>query len=294
MGSWCDQRQADPFSTSLNVILEFLPELLHKRYKYHTIGVYRSTISNFHQPIDGIVIGEHPLMSKFMKGVYSMCPPSGAQILCDMGCEPGLEFFENMSPSRKVNSETINVKTSDFSSTSAARSSSVHKMDLRFRQFKSNGVLFKIPELTKCSGPKRPFKELFLVSFPPDRRLCFVKYFKRYQKLTERLRNNSNYNSSRLFLSYIKPHRPVSSSTIAQWVKSVLTLSGINTESFSAHSTRAAASSAAAGAGVALKDIMNAADWTNESTFKKFYHKPVFSASFGRGVLGLSSITCPR
>ena len=70
---------------------------------------------------------------------------------------------------------------------------------------------------------------------------------------------------------------------------SVLTLSGINTESFSAHSTRAAASSAAARAGVALKNIMNAADWTNESTFKKFYHKPLFSASFGRGVFGLQA-----
>ena len=76
--------------------------------------------------------------------------------------------------------------------TSAARSSSVHKMDLRFRQFKSNGVLFKIPVLTKCSDLKRPLKEYFLVSFPPDRRLCFVKYLKRYEKVTERLRNNSN------------------------------------------------------------------------------------------------------
>ena len=108
-----------------------------------------------------------------------------------MGCEPGLEFFENMSPSRKVNSETINVKTSNFSSTATARSSSVHKMDLRFRQFKSNGVLFKIPELTECSGPKRPLKELSLVSISPDRRLRFVKYLKRYEKVTERLRNNS-------------------------------------------------------------------------------------------------------
>ena len=64
-------------------------------------------------------------------------------------------------------------------------------MDLRFRQFKSNGVLFKILELTKCSGPKRPLKELCLVSFSPDRRLCFVKYLKRYERGTERLRNNS-------------------------------------------------------------------------------------------------------
>ena len=45
--SWCVQRQVDPLSRSLTVIPEFLPELLHKGYKYHTIGVYRSTISNF-------------------------------------------------------------------------------------------------------------------------------------------------------------------------------------------------------------------------------------------------------
>ena len=207
-----------------------------------------------------------------------------------MGCEPGLEFLKTWAPAEKLTLKQLTLKLVTLAAlTSADRSSSVHKMDLRFRQFKSNGVLFKIPELTKCSGPKRPLKELFLVSFPPDRRLCFVKYLKRNEKVTERLRNNSNYNSSRLFLSYIKPHRPVSSSTIARWVKSVLTLSGINTESFSAHSTRAAALSAAARAGVALKDIMNADDWTNESTFKKFYHKPVFSASFGRGVLGLQA-----
>ena len=53
----------------------------------------------FHQPIDGIVIGKHPLMSKFMKGVYSMCPLEPKYFV--MGCEPGLEFFENMSPQRK-------------------------------------------------------------------------------------------------------------------------------------------------------------------------------------------------
>ena len=281
--SWCDQRQVDPFSTSLNVILEFLAELLHKGYKYRTIGVYRSTISNFHQPIDGIVIGKHPLMSKFMKWVYSMCPPE-PKYFVTWDVNQVLSFLKTWAPAEKLALKQLTLKLETLAAlTSAARSSSVHKMDLRFRQFKSNGVLFKIPELTKCSGPKRPLKELFLVSFPPDRRLCFVKYLKRYEKVTERLRNNSNYNSSRLFLSYIKPHRPVSSSTIARWVKSVLTLSGINTDSFSAHSTRAAASSAAARAGVALKDIMNAADWTNESTFKKFYHKPVFSASFGRG-----------
>ena len=213
--SWCDQRQVDPFTTSLNVILEFLAELLHKGYKYRTIGVYRSAISNFHQPIDGIVIGKHPLMSKFIKGVYSMCPPEPKYFVTS-DVNQVLSFFKTWAPAEKLTLKQLTLKLVTLAAiTSAARSSSVHKMDLHSRQFKSNGVLFKIPELTKCSGPKRPLEELFLVSFPPDRRLCFVKYLKRYEKVTERLRNNSNYNSSRLFLSYIKPHRPVSSSTIA-------------------------------------------------------------------------------
>ena len=186
--SWCDQRQVDPFSTSLNVILEFLAELLHKGYRYRTIGVYRSTISNFHQPIDGIVIGKHPLMSKFMKGVYSMCPPE-PKYFVTWDVNQVLSFLKTWAPTEKLTLKQLTLKLVTLAAlTSAARSSSVHKMDLRFRQFKSNGVLFKISELTKCFGPKRPLKELFLVSFPPDSRLCFVKYLKRYEKVTERLR----------------------------------------------------------------------------------------------------------
>ena len=192
------------------MILEFLADLLHKGYKYRTIGVYRSTVSNIYQPIDGVVIGKHPLMSKFMKGVYSMCPPE-PKYFVTWDVNQVLSFLKTWAAAEKLTLKQLTLKLVTLAALiSAARSSSVHKMDLRLRQFKSNGVLFKIPELTKCSS------------------------------------------SNRLFLSYIKPHRPVSSSTIAQWVKSVVTLSGINTESFSAHSTRAAASSAAARAGIAL------------------------------------------
>ena len=55
-------------------------------------------------------------MSKSMKGVYSMCPPK-PKYFVTWDVNQVLSFFENMGPSEKVNSETINVKTSDFSST---------------------------------------------------------------------------------------------------------------------------------------------------------------------------------
>ena len=87
-----------------------------------------------------------------------------------------------------------------------------------------------------------------------------------------------------LFISYVKPHKPVTSATIARWVKTVLSLAGIDSV-FTVHSTRGASASAAARARVALSDIMEAADWSRESTFKKFYHRPTQKSAFTMGVL---------
>ena len=43
--------------------------------------------------------------------------------------------------------------------------------------------------------------------------------------------------------------------------------------------------SAAANAGIAMDDILKAADWSSEKVFSKFYYKPVRSGAFGSAVL---------
>ena len=58
---------------------------------------------------------------------------------------------------------------------------------------------------------------------------------------------------------------------------------GIDMSLFSPHSTRAAATSAAARMNVS---ISTTAGWTGDSTFKKFYHKPVrMNCDFGSALL---------
>ena len=49
---------------------------------------------------------------------------------------------------------------------------------------------------------------------------------------------------------------------------------GIDTSIFKAHSTRGAATTAAANAGITTEDILKAADWSSDTVFKKFYYKP--------------------
>ena len=78
-----------------------------------------------------------------------------------------------------------------------------------------------------------------------------------------------------MFISYQNPHEPVSSSTISRWIKCTLTMAGIDTSVFSAHSNCSAATSTAGRHTLPFKDIMKAASWRRESTFRKFYYKPL-------------------
>ena len=48
---------------------------------------------------------------------------------------------------------------------------------------------------------------------------------------------------------------------------------------------RGAATSAAARAGVTMTDIMQAADWSAESVFRRFHYQPSHDVSYGRTVL---------
>jgi len=58
--SWCIGKQADPFRCSLILILEFLSESYEKGLQYNTLAGYRSAISAFHEPINGVTVGKHP------------------------------------------------------------------------------------------------------------------------------------------------------------------------------------------------------------------------------------------
>ena len=167
----------------------------------------------------------------------------------------------------------------------ASRADLLHKLDLQYRVYKKDGVLFRVPQLTKTGKPSKPPIEVFFPAFPQDRRLCVVNCLKNYEKKTAKYRSISSETRTPLFISFIKPHAPVSLTTISRWLKSVPALAGIDTALFQGHSVRSAAASAGKKLGVSSAEIMKVADWSRESTFLKFYYKPTEDTSFGRTVL---------
>ena len=90
-----------------------------------------------------------------------------------------------------------------------------------------------------------------------------------------------------LFISYVKPHRSVTRTSIARWIKLIMQKSGIDVSIFQPHSTRSASTSTAFQQGVSVPDILKKADWSNASVFHRFYNRPRVHADFAQAILSV-------
>ena len=102
---------------------------------------------------------------------------------------------------------------------------------------------------------------------------------------------NKNGQKQLLLLHTLAPHQEVKKSTVAGCIKAILGSAGIDTNLFTAHSTRAASTSKAKVKGLSLEDILKRGNWSNKSTWQKHYHKFVSneSAQFQKSI-GLGSL----
>ena len=137
-----------------------------------------------------------------------------------------------------------------------------------------DGVTFHLPELTKTSKVGSTLKSSIHASFPSNPKLCVVGFLKEYEKRTLGFRPTNPSMPNKLLLSHIKPHKPISSATLGRWLKEIISRAGIVTGIFKAHSVRGTAATSSFNMRIPLQDILNLADWSTDSTFRRFYYKP--------------------
>ena len=85
-----------------------------------------------------------------------------------------------------------------------------------------------------CSRACSPY--YFIAAFTEDLSLCPRLCLQQYEETTKELRPKDG--SQQLLIATVAPHKPVVSSTIARWLKEVLSASGVDVSIFQAHSTR--------------------------------------------------------
>ncbi|XP_074651617.1 uncharacterized protein LOC141906272 [Tubulanus polymorphus] len=232
---------------------------INKTLSYSAVNTARSAVAQIVEVVgryNSMSIGAHPLVSRFMKGLYNLRPPQLTLKLVML-----LSLIMAARP---------------------AQSLSLLRLDQMIKENENYKFYFGRTDLKQS---QRGY-------IPPD--VCIKKYYVNrlicaHLALSEYIRRTKDIRESepRLFVSYVKPYKAVSRDTISRWVKTAMSQAGIDTKVFKPHSVRAAATSKAKLNDVPLEDILKTAGWSNAATFAKYYGKPIKhdSQNFVEGVL---------
>ena len=287
--SWCNERGSDPISGDIHEVVNFLAHLFQQGYQYRSLNSYRSAISSVHEKVDGYEVGQHPLVTRLIKGAFHERPPQ-PRYSATWDVSQVTAYLESMGNNDNLPNDQLTHKTVILLAlTRPSRSTDLANLDLDHRRYSPEGVTFIPTKLAKQSKQSKPLTEFFFPCFPGNKLLCPVTTLRAYEERTKGKRGD--HNRAQLFIALIKPHNPVTSPTIARWIRTILSKAGIDTDTFKAHSTRSAAVSTAASIGLTTNDILNAADWSSESVFRKFYYRPEAKNTFGIAVLSKQATT---
>ncbi|KAK4016306.1 hypothetical protein OUZ56_031255 [Daphnia magna] len=268
--SWCFPRNQDPLSASPTVVANFLADFSVKR-SYSSVNVARSMLSSTLSLKPGSVdrVGKDPLVVNLLKGLYNNSP-STPKYIVTWNPDTVLSFFDVQAATDLSLLELSRKCVTLIALCSLLRTCEIASILLDSVSISDSKLSFTLGRQRKAQH-SGPLKQFSIDSWPANIAICPVFCVNSYMERTAELR--ATRNSSFLFISSTKPHSAVSPSTVGRWIKDQLGLAGIDTSSFTAHSTRGAAASKAARSGLPIQTILDHGHWARESTFARFYHR---------------------
>ncbi len=287
--NWCRAHHVDPVHCQVVSVLEFLQDKLSSGTCPGTLRVYVAAISACHVLIDGVSVGKHPLVARYIRGAKRLRPPTRATVpLWDLAIV--LEGLV-MTPFEPLESAPVRFLTLKMfflmAITSLKRVGDLQALSI------SPSCLDFAPGLTKVILhphpnylPKVPFSTMNPVvlealcpppfTTPEQERLhllCPVRALQIYVHCTSQWRK-----SEHLFICYGGRNWGVAATkhTVSHWVRNAIALAyeargRASLLGVRAHSTRGVSSSTALARCVPLQQVCDAAGWSSLQTFVRFY-----------------------
>ena len=184
-----------------------------------------------------------------------------ASISCKLEC---LNFFTvagNYSEIGRCANLRISTKSSHFIIN--------RYIEVRYIQFHSSATFLYIFNDLKVPR-QRPCFVITLPSRSDDDRLRTSELLQFYIEKTKPFWLDQHY---KLFLSRRPPQKPVTTDTLARWIRSIMQKAGLNTDIFSGHSVSGASASYALSKNDSIDTILQAEDWLWLHTFNKHYNR---------------------
>ena len=156
---------------------------------------------------------------------------------------------------------------------SVTRSSELKILDTKYMAQETDKVVFYLNRAPKNHNKLGKLPNPLIFNAFEDTTLCPVASVREYIARTKTLRDTTV--DTQFFLATIKPHRGTTGATIGTWLKAILERVRLDTAIFNGHSTRAASTSSVRGKGASIADIIKTGNWSNSSTWQKFYNRNI-------------------
>lgn len=282
--NFCHVNTVNPLSSNVPVVLRFLTSLYKNGLGYSSLNNVRSALSLILCHVDGVQVGCHPLVVRFMRAIGKLRPPAlRYNMIWDVNLV--LNKLIDWGETCNLTLKLLSIKLLGLLAiTTGQRVQTLGLLRLENIICTGNLINIKVPDQVKTSKPGSFQPNLILAPYDVNSLLCPVRTINEYLKRTCSLRK-----SSHLFISYEFPHKFVDKQTLSRWLKYLLNESGIDTKLFKSHSVRHASTSKAFQKGVNIDVLMDSAGWTRDSkVFGKFYKRNIMDrCEFGATTLDM-------
>ena len=141
-------------------ILDFLTECFHEGFQFSTIAGFKYAISAYQNPIWGIKVGSHPIVSALLSGIFNNRPPQPKYIFA-RDVKRVIEFLTALPYDSDLILKNFTLKlTLTLTST------------LRFLTKNNSGYIFHFRKNTEISRKGKLRKTIIFIPFDPNKNLC--------------------------------------------------------------------------------------------------------------------------
>ena len=260
-------RDIHPLLPTANQCIQFLSEYYDTGVGHSAINTSRSFLSCFID-IAGVPAGEVPTIARYVKGTRRQRPP-GTKETYVWDPIPVLRYIQDWGPIAGLTPEQMLRRTLVlFLLATGQRLQALHLMKRIDCQWEEDSLKIKYSERLKTNDPKS--NPLILMFYKHEiEELCVFTHIKSYLAVA------GNTSAAPYVFATVKaPARRATQATIARHVKKTLHLAGVG-GNFNAYSARHASTSAAARSRVPVDSILKSAGWSRETTFSRFYKRPL-------------------
>ena len=165
-------------------------------------------------------LGEHGLVSRFMKGIFHL-KPLQPRYPKTWDVNKASSYLKSLGFNVSLSLKQLILKTSVLLTILAGRQiHTLHMLSVIHMDQSLDKAIFHIIGLTKYFKPTRPNQPVVYRAYVEDELLCPVKCI--YAYLAQRSEIVTQ-DFTEFFITFGKPHYPLSKDSLAQWVKEVST-----------------------------------------------------------------------